>query len=117
MQQPIVHVEFPADNPKEAAEFYRKAFDWQIEVDERFDYHQFAAEGGPGGAFVAVGENYKAGEVVVYLQSDDIQANLEKVKANGGSVLVDMTEIPGIGYYAMFSDPTGNKVGLFAGGG
>jgi predicted enzyme related to lactoylglutathione lyase len=28
---------------------------------------------------------------------------------------VPKTEIPGMGWYAIFSDPTGNRIGLFTG--
>ena len=38
---------------------------------------------------------------------------LEKIVANGGKVLAPKTEIPNIGWYAFFSDPTGNNMALY----
>jgi predicted enzyme related to lactoylglutathione lyase len=114
---PIVHVEISADDPERAAEFYREVFGWEIEVDEGVDYWQFAAEGGPGGGFVQPNDPYEAGDVVIYLACDDIEASLSQVEQRGGTVLVPRTEIgPDMGWFALFNDPNGNKLGLYTPG-
>jgi predicted enzyme related to lactoylglutathione lyase len=110
---PIVHLEISANDVAAASKFYHDVFDWKIEVDKQFNYHQFSAEGGPGGGFVGVPDQAKAGEVVAYLGTDDIDASLRKVEKAGGKVLVPKTEIPGMGWFANFSDPTGNHMGLY----
>jgi predicted enzyme related to lactoylglutathione lyase len=111
---PIVHIEIAAGDPGEAAAFYRKVFGWDTEHDEGFDYWQFSAEGGPGGGFVGIGEPYEAGDVVIYLASEDIEAALTAVQENGGAVIVPKTAIGEMGWYALFTDPSGNKLGLYA---
>ncbi len=117
---PIVHIEFPAADPGAAAKFYADAFDWQLQVDPSFDYHMFSAEGGPGGGFVKVGAtagpgtvDYKTGEPLIYIQTDDIEASLAKIESLGGKTLLPKTEIPQVGWWALFADPTGNRVGLY----
>jgi hypothetical protein len=45
--------------------------------------------------------------------SDDIEADLVRIKALGGTVLKEKTEIPNIGWFALFKDPTGNTLSLF----
>jgi predicted enzyme related to lactoylglutathione lyase len=78
------------------------------------DYVCFEAPPGPGGGFPKVdGELIKPGDVLVYVATDDIDATLAKAEALGGKTLVPKTEIPGMGWWALFSDPTGNCVGLF----
>src|SRR5687768_2938186 len=49
---------------------------------------------------------------VVYLHAgDDLQIVLDKIKANGGKIIVPKTDIgSGIGFYAMFKDTEGNKL-------
>ena len=115
--QPIVHVEFPASDPKAAAQFYSDVFGWGIQVDPTFDYHMFRAEGGPGGGFVKVADGdsmgYKIGEVRVYIGSDDIDGDLAKVTAHGGTVVAPKTEIPQTGWFGVFKDPSGNTVAVF----
>ncbi len=110
---PIVHIELSAKNLSEADKFYADVFGWKIEVDERFNYHQFEAPGGPGGAFVELGEQTKAGDILPYIGVDDIEAMLKKVEAAGGQALMPKTEIPGVGWWGLFADPTGNHLGLY----
>jgi predicted enzyme related to lactoylglutathione lyase len=119
---PIVHVEFPASDPKAASAFYADLFGWQIQTDPNFaDYPMFQAEGGPGGGFVKTGTEaggglaYQAGEPLLYVASEDIDADLRKAESLGGTTVVPKTEIPQVGWFGVFKDPTGNKVGLFTG--
>jgi len=114
----IVHVEIPALDPTKAGTFYADLFNWNIKVDPSFDYHMFQVEPGPAGGFVKVGEHpgqpsYKPGEVLIYVSTDDIDATLAKAESLGGKILVPKTEIPQTGWFAFFSDPTGNRIGLF----
>ena len=43
----------------------------------------------------------------------DIAASTEKAKAVGAKVLADVTEIPGMGSFSMFLDPTGAAFALW----
>ncbi len=111
---PIVHIDIPAIQGKESAEFYAKTFDWKIEHAPEFDYWQFAAEGGPGGGFMLAGEQGATiNQVVVYIGTDDIEESLAQVEANGGKIIQPKTEITGIGCFAVFSDPVGNALALY----
>jgi predicted enzyme related to lactoylglutathione lyase len=117
---PIVHVDFPAIDPVEAGKFYADVFDWNVHTDPSFNYTMFQVEGGPGGGYVATGEGAsdgthgsRPGEVLVYIATDDIDMSLGQVVAHGGSVVVPKTEITHVGWFAVFTDPTGNRVGLY----
>ena len=111
---PIVHLELSAKDPAAASKFYAELAGWKIEHDPQFSYYQFSAEGGPGGGFVEPdGKRYNVGDVIPYLGTDDIDATLKKAVSLGGKVLLPKTEIPGMGWYAFFADPTGNRIGLY----
>jgi len=114
MAFPIVHVDIAAKDPAAASKFYEDVFGWKTSHDSNFDYHMFTGEGGPGGGWVKVGDEYKVGDVIVYLGTDDIDGALAKVVANGGKVLQPKTPIPGFGAFALFADPTGNRLGLYS---
>ena len=73
----------------------------------------FAAAGGGGGGFPEVSEENPAGQVLVYIASDDIDADLKNVKKLGGKVLRENTEIPGMGWFGIFQDPTGNVLAVY----
>jgi predicted enzyme related to lactoylglutathione lyase len=94
----------------------RQEEQWKIEAQPEMDYVMFDVEPGPGGGFPkADGETYKKGDVIVYISTDDIEATLAKVEELGGKTLLPKTEIPNMGWFAFFSDPTGNRVGLYTG--
>jgi len=51
--------------------------------------------------------------LLLYIGTDDIDASLAKVEAHGGKTVLPKTEIPGIGWFAIFTDQTGNRLALF----
>jgi predicted enzyme related to lactoylglutathione lyase len=109
----IVHIEFSAVDRKKVSEFYAKAFDWGIQHADEMNYSMFEADGLGGGFNPVDGTNTKQGEVVVYLDSADIDADLANIGSLGGKTLVPKSPIPGMGWFALFADPGGNKVGLY----
>jgi predicted enzyme related to lactoylglutathione lyase len=109
----IVHIELPTQNAKTSSEFYEKLFGWKITRDEQMDYTMWEPQEGPGGGFNPLGDNTKVGEVLIYVDSEDIEADLKKIEALGGITIRPKTEIPSIGWFGMFKDPTGNIVGLY----
>ena len=114
IQHPIVHVEIPAADQESTGKFYSELFGWNYQAYPEMDYAMFEAEGGPGGGFPKVdGQMVTPGAVLVYVGTDDIEASLAKAEALGGSTVVPKTEIPGQGWFAIFSDPTGNKLALY----
>jgi len=111
---PIVHIEFATTDPQAAGAFYAKLFGWKIENMPEMNYVTFGAEGGVGGGFPkADNEMYKPGDVLVYVGTDDIDASLARVESLGGKTLMPKTEIPTVGWFGIFSDPTGTRVALF----
>jgi predicted enzyme related to lactoylglutathione lyase len=120
MASPIVHVEIASEDGTKSGDFYSKLFGWNI--DSSFPgYTMFSAEGGPGGGFAPLGSNmgltYKPGDVIIYIAVDDIDTKLREIESSGGKAIHPRTEIPGMGWFAIFNDPTGNRVGLFEGRG
>jgi uncharacterized protein len=62
------------------------------------------------------GADYKPtadGPVLYFNAGSDLQPTLDKIVQNGGQVLVPKTEIsPEMGFFALFTDTEGNKLGL-----
>ncbi len=112
-KHPIVHIEFSASDREATAQFYSDVFGWQIQHMPEMNYTTFESEGGPGGGFNPVNDQNPAGTVTVYIQADDIKASLAKIEAKGGKIILPKTEIPGVGWFAFFADPTGNQVALY----
>ncbi len=120
---PIVHVELPAENPEAAAKFYEEVFGWKLTHNQEFSYWMFDAEGGPGGGFTSPGsydghgsngsEGYQIGKPLVYLKSEDIDADLARVEAAGGRIIMPSMAIGEMGWMAVFADPSGNHLGFY----
>lgn len=110
----IVHIELSAHDRKAAGQFYSQVFGWEILQIPEMDYATFMTgqEGAVGGGFSPVSESTPAGTVTVYISTDDILATLATIEAHGGKTLFPKTEIPTVGWFALFSDPTGNKIAL-----
>lgn len=108
----IIHIELPVQDTKSAAKFYKDVFEWNITFDEQMNYTMFGAEGGTGGGFNPVSEDNPVGNVLLYINTPDLKASLEKIKASGGTVVLESYEIPSVGTMATFKDPTGNLLAL-----
>jgi len=111
----VVHVEIPAANLEATGEFYRELFGWKIQPMPEMNYTMWEAADGSGGGFPQVSAENPAGQVLVYIASDNIDEDLEKVVELGGKVLHEKVEIPGMGWYGVFQDPTGNVLALYTG--
>jgi predicted enzyme related to lactoylglutathione lyase len=111
-QHPIVHVEFSALDREAAGQFYADLFGWKVNQMPEMDYATFESQEGFGGGLNPVSDNYPAGTVTVYVATEDIDATLAKAEALGGATVMPKSEIPGVGWFGMFTDPTGNLIGL-----
>ena len=113
---PIVHIEIPSKDAKKNSKFYADLFGWKMTVYEESDYVIFdSGEGSPGGGFPPLADFNKTDRLLVYVQSDDIEADLKKAGSLGGKTVLPKTEILGQGWYAIFTDPEGNTLALYTG--
>ena len=109
----IVHIEIPAANVDAAGKFYQELLGWNIQPMPEMNYVMWESEGGESGGFPQVSDENPAGQVMVYIHSDDIEADLKNVERLGGKVLHAKAEIPGAGWFGIFQDPTGNVLALY----
>ncbi len=109
----VVHIEIPAANVQAAGNFYQDLFGWKMQHVPEFDYTMWEDGSGYGGGFNKLSEHYPVGQVLVYIDSDDIDSDLKQVENLGGTVIAPKTEIPGTGWFGLFKDPTGNTLALY----
>lgn len=109
----IVHVEFSAQDREAAGKFYSDLFGWKVQQMPEMDYAMYDTGSDVGGGFNPVSENNPAGTTLAHVSTDDIDASLAKAESLGGKIVTPKTEIPGYGWFGLFSDQTGNIVGLF----
>ncbi len=109
----VVHIEIPAADPIKAGKFYEQLFGWKIQTDTNMNYTMWEPAQGPGGGFNPLGEHTKPGDVLIYVDSADIETDLKKAESLGAKIVTPKTEIPTVGWFGVFKDPTGNSIALY----
>ncbi len=111
----VVHFEIGADDPDRAAEFYRKAFGWEVS-DWGGPLKYLLATTGPQeepGINGAIMERQAGGQPVINsIAVESWEKGARDVLAAGGKVLMEKTPIPGMGYFAYCTDTEGNVFGI-----
>ena len=74
----VVHVEIPAANVPAAGRFYQALFGWKLHEVPDMNYTMWEDGAGGGGGFPQVSPESPAGRVLVYIDSEDIEADLRK---------------------------------------
>lgn len=110
--------EIPATEISRAVDFYQAVLDIKIEKIDMPEMQMgiFPYEGQMVTGVILQAEGYKpsADGVTLYLNGgDDLQVVLDRVEGSGGKILVPKTlHADGSGYFAIFLDSEGNKMGL-----
>jgi uncharacterized protein len=124
MMNPVVHFEMPYDSRERMAKFYASVFGWQMKVlGEEMGHYVLAAttetdEAGPkrpgaiNGGFFPKRTDGPAQHPSVVIAVEDIVESTRKIAAEGGEVLGEPMEIPGVGRYVSFFDTEGNRVSI-----
>lgn len=121
---PVVHFEFPANDRKRIARFYKDAFGWQTQMlgKEMGNYaitytSEVDSKGWPkkvgrinGGFYEKEGRKDEHPSVVIAVE--DITKAIKKIIKAGGKVLGEPVMIPGIGRYVSFLDTEGNRISV-----
>ena len=107
----VVHVEFHSTAPEKTKAFLKDVFGWKFQDMPEMNYSMFDPPSAPGGG-VQKAENLPAG-VLDYILSENIDGTLRKIASSGGAIVMPKQEIPGMGYFAVFQDPTGITLALY----
>jgi uncharacterized protein len=111
----VVHFEIAADDPERAAEFYRRAFGWEIAGWGGPSKYLLATTGphdAPGINGAITERRSQQQPVINSIAVDSWEQAATAVAEAGGKVLMEKTPIPGIGYFAYCSDTEGNTFGI-----
>jgi uncharacterized protein len=115
MANPFVHVELNTTDLSKAKDFYGKLFDWKLEdVPMGSDIYTMIKVGeGTGGGMMKHPMAGAPSTWLAYVLVDDIAAATKKAKSLGATVIKDVTEVMGAGWFSIILDPTGAALGLW----
>jgi len=112
MPNSLCHFEFMSNQPEESKAFYGAVFDWKFDDASMPGYTLIDPGAEPGGGLFKKPTDAPGPALNVYFQVEDLDATIAKATQNGGMVIVPKTEIPNVGWFAMFADPEGIVIGL-----
>jgi predicted enzyme related to lactoylglutathione lyase len=116
MSNPVVHWEMMSRDPAKVADFYAKTFGWNVKHMPEMNY-RLVETGGQGGINGGIMKPDKPepwpGNLTMYIDVDDLAAYRKRVVDAGGRILIEEQEVPGMGKFALFTDPDGRMMGLW----
>ena len=113
MANPFVHVELNTTDLGKAKEFYGALFDWKLEEVPDMDYTVIKVGEGTGGGMMTHPVPGAPSFWLAYVLVDDVHTATAKATSLGASVMKEVTEIPGVGWFSVILDPTGAALALF----
>ena len=118
MGQPVAYFEIVSPDAARARAFYTGLFGWSADADPAMGGYALVDTGAGGDAIGGgIGAAEEPGEagVKIYMRVEDLEACVEKAEKLGGTLVVPPHDLPGdAGRTAIFTDPDGNQVGLWA---
>jgi predicted enzyme related to lactoylglutathione lyase len=114
MSNHVCYFELMVSDTEKTKAFYGKVFDWKFsEYEGMPGYVNIDTGKEPMGGIMKKPAEAPSFNLSVYFYVDSIDETLEKVGSAGGSILFPRTEIPNIGWWALFMDPDGIPVMLY----
>jgi predicted enzyme related to lactoylglutathione lyase len=111
----VVHFEINSDDPLRAIKFYEDAFNWKIERWEgpveywTIDAGEDDEEGIDGGI---QRREQPEDQIFNYIGVSSVDKYSKKIEESGGTLVSPKITVPGVGYFYMFKDTEGNKLGI-----
>lgn len=114
MSNRVVHFEIPSDNPEKALTFFKDVFGWTSMKFSDFDYWLITTgdDKSPGINGGLMKKKDPKQPVTNSISVDNIDEMIKKIEMGGGKIVLPKSPIPGVGYYAYFTDLDGNIHGI-----
>jgi predicted enzyme related to lactoylglutathione lyase len=119
----VSHFEIYADDPGKLQTFYSSLFDWTFEAVPSMDYTLvktvetadagLTQPGGINGGMVKRPEGFDARAPVNYVNVESLDTSVTKAQQLGARVTKPKAAVPGMGWFAMLTDPQGNHFAMW----
>jgi uncharacterized protein len=117
MKNKMTHFAIHIDDIDRAKNFYDEVFDWGFQSYGQSDFLQIKADKTESGELIGALQARKYSPVpekIIGLECsvgvENVDDIIEKVKNNGGQLLMPKTAIPYVGWLAKFLDTEGNLI-------
>lgn len=116
MTKLISWIEIPSTDFERAVKFYSALLKTDLQIIDCEHEKMACFPGGEGAISFAPGfKPGKDGTLVSFNVENDLEGAIERIRENKGTIVQPKTKIEaeGRGYFALFIDSEGNKVGLY----
>ena len=114
MGNPFVHIELTTSDVGRAKSFYKSLFDWKLKdvpMGGGMTYTMVDVGNGTGGGMFEMQGAPTAW--IPYAAVSDVGKSTDKARSLGATVLKEKSEVPGMGWFSIFRDPTGALIALW----
>jgi uncharacterized protein len=120
----VAHFEIYARDPAKLSQFYTSLFDWTIEQVPGMDYRFVKSvdtdakgtptqPGGINGGIITRPAGFDDRAWVNYVNVESLDASIDRAKKLGAKVMKPRSAVPGMGWFAILSDPEGNTFAMW----
>lgn len=116
MKRFISWVEIPTTNFNRAVSFYSEVFQIGLNAMEHHDEKMACFTEGEGAIIFSPGFRPSKEGVIVSLNTEnEMDTVIKRIQKSGGKIVKQKTKIEaeGLGYFALFEDCEGNRLGLY----
>ena len=110
------HIEIPTTNVEKAKKFFTSVFGWTYSHLADIDYTIIHTGKHPNGGFEVKKRISKTGQVIVYIETEDIDASLKSIRKARGKITVKKSPVGTMGWRAQFETPDGVQLALWQSG-
>lgn len=114
MPNPIVHFEVVGKDKAVLEDFYRAAFDWQL--NPAMDNYSIVSPGTGINGGIGTDMDGGSGYATFYVEVANIAESLTVIEGRGGRKISGPDQIPNGPLIATFADPEGHVIGLVQAG-
>ena len=114
----VVHFEIGAEDPEKLAEYYKKAFGWEINQWADSGYFMVGKEEdrAEGAIFGGIMKRYEKEKTINTIEVEDLDKAIADVESNGGTIVKPKASMPlgedEVMWWCYAEDPQGNIFGL-----
>jgi hypothetical protein len=116
MPNPFVHVELYSNDLDASKKFFAALLGWklsEVKAGPEGKYTMIEVGEGTGGGMMKNPVPGSEGRWVPYVEAADMDAMLKQAQSLGAKVVVEKTEVMGMGWIGIVSDPTGVMFGFW----
>jgi predicted enzyme related to lactoylglutathione lyase len=103
-------------DPAKVSAFYEQIFGWKIQHFPEMNY-RLVETGGTGGINGGILKPPRPepwpGNMVLYIDVEDLADYRQRILAAGGKIQVEEQEVPNMGSFTLFTDPDGRMMALW----